>query len=126
MTDLLVEPQWLATRLDDPGLRIVDLCKADHYARHHIRGAVHLAYDRLVTKAPPVGGLLPERSEFADLMGSLGISNKHRVIAYDEEGGGRAARLLWSLHAYGHRDASILDGGATSWAGDGFPLEETA
>ena len=125
MTALLVEPQWLSEHLHDPALRIVDLCKADHYTRHHIPGAVHLAYDRLVVKAPPAGGLLPDDTAFATLMGELGIGNAHRVIAYDEEGGGRAARLIWSLHAYGHRHASMLNGGATAWVAEGFPVATT-
>ena len=123
MTDLLVEPDWLAERLRAPDVRIVDVCKAEHFAQHHIPGAVHLPYDQLVVKAPPAGGLLPAPQAFADLMGGLGVGNEHRVIAYDEEGGGRAARLIWSLHAYGHRHASILNGGVTAWAGEGFPLD---
>ncbi|MDH3713661.1 MAG: sulfurtransferase [Gammaproteobacteria bacterium] len=125
MTELLVEPQWLASHLSDPDLRIVDLCKAEHFAKHHVPGAVHLAYEKLVAKAPPVGGLLPDRDDFAALVSGLGISNGQRIIAYDEEGGGRAARLIWSLHAYGHRQVSLLNGGATAWLNEGFPLEDT-
>jgi thiosulfate/3-mercaptopyruvate sulfurtransferase len=125
MTELLVEPQWLASSLGDQDMRIVDLCKAEHYAKHHVPGAAHLAYDKLVAKAPPVGGLLPGRNDFARLMSDLGISNGQHIVAYDEEGGGRAARLIWSLHAYGYRQASLLNGGATAWISEGFPLEET-
>lgn len=125
MTELLVEPQWLSEHLRDPGLRIVDLCKADHYTKHHIPGAVHLGYERLVVKAPPAGGLLPDETAFAALMGGCGVGNTHRIIAYDEEGGGRAARLIWSLHAYGHRHASMLNGGATAWVAEGFPVATT-
>lgn len=122
MSSLLIQPQWLAEHLSDPELRVVDLCKAEHYAAHHVPGAVHLAYDDLVVKNPPVGGLLPGREAFAALMSRLGIGNDRQVIAYDEEGGGRAARLIWSLHAYGHTRAALLDGGATAWIQEGYPV----
>ena len=125
MTEIVVEPQWLAEHLSDPDLRIVDLCKAENFTQRHIPGATNLAYDRIVSKAPPVGGLLPGRDQFADLMSSLGISNDELVVAYDEEGSGRAARLIWSLHAYGHRRAAILNGGATAWNNEGFPVDAT-
>ena len=122
MSELLIQPQWLAEHLNDADLRIVDLCKPDRYAEHHVPGAVHLPYDELVVKNPPVGGLLPGREAFAASMGGLGIDNGHHVVAYDEEGGGRASRLIWSLHAYGHTRASLLDGGATAWHQEGYPL----
>ena len=59
-------------------LQRTDLCKAEHYAKHHIPGAAHLAYEKLVAKAPPVGGLLPGRDEFARLTSDLGVSSGQR------------------------------------------------
>lgn len=125
MTELLVEPRWLAARLDAAELRIVDLRKPENYAQQHVPGAIHLPHGRIVRKQPPAGGLLPSPGDFAALMGELGIANHHRVIAYDDEGGGWAARLIWTLHAYGHRRAGVLDGGATAWMAEGHPLQDT-
>ncbi len=120
---LLVEPAQLHERLArDQALRVVDLCKSEDYPGQHVPGAVHIPYAAIVRQAKPVGGLLPHPDEFARVLGDAGIGNEHHVVAYDDEGGGRAARLLWTLHAFGHRAASVLNGGRQAWAGAGLPL----
>ena len=49
-------------------------------------------------------------------MGRLGIGDGDTVVAYDDDGGVVAARLVWMLRATGHR-AALLDGGITAWEG---------
>jgi thiosulfate/3-mercaptopyruvate sulfurtransferase len=44
-------------------------------------------------------------------------------VAYDDAGGGTAARLWWMLDDLGHRAASVLDGGFPAWVAAGQPLE---
>jgi thiosulfate/3-mercaptopyruvate sulfurtransferase len=51
-------------------------------------------------------------------MGGLGISNKTRVIAYDERGGIYAARLWWILNHLGHSNVALLDGGWVKWTAE--------
>jgi thiosulfate/3-mercaptopyruvate sulfurtransferase len=68
-----------------------------------------------------VHGLLPETEQLEQVFADHGISNETHVIAYDDEGGGNASRLLWTLHAMGHRDYSLLDGGLHAWANEGHP-----
>jgi len=62
---------------------------------------------------------LPEPEAFAAAMGALGIGDGDTVVAYDDDGGVMAARLVWMLRATGH-DAALLDGGIAAWDG---PLE---
>ena len=45
------------------------------------------------------------------------------MIAYDNEGNGKAARLLWTLNAIGHTGFSLLDGGLRAWVNEGHPTE---
>jgi thiosulfate/3-mercaptopyruvate sulfurtransferase len=73
--------------------------------------------------APPEAGRhpLPDPATFAEGMASLGIGDGDRVVAYDDEGGVIAARLVWMLRATGHA-AALLDGGLQAWSG---PLETT-
>jgi len=44
------------------------------------------------------------------------------VVAYDDEGGGRAARLIWTLEVLGHRRFSLLNGGLIAWANERHQL----
>ena len=112
---MLVETDWLAAHLNDPSIRIVDLRQAAQgYEAGHIPGAVYLANAAIRdTKAAPT--FLPSKADFEKLMSSLGISNKTRVIAYDERGGIYAARLWWILNYYGHTNVALLNGGWIKW-----------
>lgn len=123
MLPLILAPDALAARLDDEGIVVVDLSKAEHHAQGHIPGAVHLDYARLNTDSPPVGGLLPDDATLSDVLSELGVSNDRHVIAYDDTGGGQAARLLWTLDVLGHPGFSYLDGGREAWIASGLPTE---
>jgi thiosulfate/3-mercaptopyruvate sulfurtransferase len=118
---LLVDTTWLAAHLNDPQIRIVDL-RPRGYGDGHIPGAVWLDNNAIrAANRPPA--FLPTPAEFEELMARLGISNKTRVIAYDERGGIYAARLWWILNHYGHENVALLDGGWTKWALENRPAD---
>lgn len=119
---LLVATHELAPRLGDPAVRIVDLSRPDIYVQAHIPGALHLDYARIVAARPPVMGLLPGEPQLTAAMAEIGLQANTHVVAYDEEGGGKAARLLWTLDAIGHRHYSLLDGGIHAWIADQEPV----
>ncbi|MBI2866613.1 MAG: sulfurtransferase [Chloroflexi bacterium] len=114
---LLVETDWLAQHLNDTDLRIVDLRAAAKYNEGHVPGAVNLAIT-LVTSNQPVQGMAAPPDKFAEVMGSLGIGNDHRVVIYDDNNGLSAARLFWLLEYYGQGKASLLNGGYPKWAAE--------
>lgn len=119
---LLIEPEELESLMGSDKLLVVDLCKPELYARMHIPGAVHLDYAQIVAANPPVMGLLPDVNAISRVMSAIGFRPDSEVVAYDDEGGGRAARLLWTLAAYGHASISLLNGGLQAWANEGHPL----
>jgi thiosulfate/3-mercaptopyruvate sulfurtransferase len=121
---ILVPPSWIADRIDDPSLRLVDLREADAFAQGHIPGAVHLDLPRLGTKDGTRDNVLLPPGPFAELMEELGISTKDIVVAYDDQWGLAAARLVWALHYYGHHAAGLLDGGWDRWTDEGRPVAE--
>ncbi|MFV2057573.1 MAG: sulfurtransferase [Thiohalomonadales bacterium] len=105
---------------------LIDLCKSSLYSQSHIPGAVYLDYTKIVATRPPVMGLLPDKQQLQALLGELGISPDTHVVTYDDEGGGKAARFLWTLAAIGHQKMSLLNGGIHAWANERFPLETEA
>ncbi len=119
---LILSPEQLETSLGKEPWFIVDLSKPDLYQQSHIPGAVHLDYAQLVTARPPVMGLLPENNVLSALFSRLGLTPDTHVVAYDDEGGGRAARLLWTLDVVGHSHYSLLDGGRQAWLAEGRPV----
>jgi len=94
---LLLEPEQLEKHLDDAGLLIVDVRNGDSYARGHIRGAINLAYADLIRATPPAMGLLPDIAQLSKVMAAIGLTPDRHVVAYDDEGNGRASRLLSSV-----------------------------
>lgn len=122
---LLVEPEQLSARLNDPDLVIVDLAKGETYTQGHVPGAVHLDYQQIITARPPVMGLVPEQAQLEQVMSQLGVTPDTHVVAYDDEGGGRAGRFLYTLDILGHSRYSLLNGGIQAWANEHHPLQTT-
>lgn len=120
---LLIEPASLQACLADPAVLLVDLCDPARYAAGHIPGAVSLDYADLVRAEPPAMGLLPTEKQLSDVLSRLGLTTERQVIAYDNQGSGRAARLLWTLATLGHPQAALLNGGLDAWVASGGSLE---
>jgi len=120
---LLIEPEQLQPYLASPAISIIDLCDPFGHAAGHIPGAIHLDYAGLVRVNPPAMGLLPEEAQLSAVLSRIGLTPDRHVIAYDEEGNGRAGRLLWTLAALGHERVSLLNGGIHAWDAAGGPLE---
>ena len=108
---LRVEPAELEPLLPDETLLIVDLSGIDTYLRGHLPGAVHLDYGALLLGQPPAPGLLPPMEKLHSALQSIGLTAEKRVIAYDDQGNGRACRLLWTLEVVGHKNFALLNGG---------------
>jgi len=122
---LLIEPSELENHLQDPGLFLLDLSKPESYADAHIPGAVHIEYQKIVSATPPVMGLVPGADDLGKLLSQLGIKPEHHVIAYDDEGGGKAARFLYTLDVANHPRYSLLNGGIYAWSNEGHTVENT-
>jgi len=112
----LVDTDWVAAHAADANVRIVDM-RQNGYPEGHVPGAVYLSPIAIRdAKAPPT--FLPTPAAFEQLMGSLGIGDGTRVIAYDERGGIYAARLWWILNYYGHANVALLNGGWIKWTAE--------
>lgn len=123
---LLVEPSTLLPLLGHKDLLIIDVCHPDNYRKHHIPGAIHLSPGLLQCGTPPAPGKLPSQDRLNELFADIGLSEDKHVLVYDDEGGGWAGRLIWTLDVIGHAKYSYLNGGLHSWANEQHPLENTA
>lgn len=118
-TDLLVDSSWLADRLDDPTVRVVDVRESWEYESiGHLPGAVSIPFDSYRKSGSPDPGTLPGADAFANLLGEAGISPKDTVIAYDDTHGVFAARFVLTALVYGHDDVRLLNGDFSAWRRD--------
>lgn len=120
----LIEPVAVQALINDANVVIVDMCDPMTYKQNHIPAAVHLEYARIVRHEPPVMGLMPTARQFSLVLQELGIHENSHVIAYDDEGGGKSSRFLWTLEAFGHKKISLLNGGFHAWFGDRRPFDK--
>lgn len=132
----LVAPAWLAHRMHDPSVRIVDL-RSDRttaspksrrsrargglpacFLRSHIPGAVSLDAEALFDAT----GALISGLEFALAMSSVGVGDDHTVVLVDDAPGTVALAAAWALERYGHRGVRILEGGFARWTAERRPV----
>ncbi|WP_148254569.1 sulfurtransferase [Aidingimonas lacisalsi] len=119
---LIVEPDQLAAHLDNPELLIIDVpLKPENYAEGHVPGAVFLDHRRLLRGSGDIPTEVPDTEALSALFSSLGLTRDSHVVAYDDEGGGWAGRLLWTLELIGHERYSYLNGGIHAWRAEGLP-----
>ena len=118
---LLIEAEDLVPFLGHEKLRIVDLSRNSVYEQLHLPHALQVKPSMLLRQDEDTSGLLPEPEALQDLIQYLSISPEHHVVAYDDEGGAWAGRLIWNLHCLGFENTSLLNGGIHAWLAAGFP-----
>jgi len=120
----LVTPAWLAERISDADVRLVDLGKRlEEFEAGHLRRAQYVDWrNDLVDpeNRAHFGILRPEA--FEALMSRLGIDADTTVVLYDSHSNRVAARTFWILSYYGHADVRILNGGSPAWEAAGGAL----
>ena len=123
---LLIEAEDLLPHLGHEKLRIVDLSRSSVHEQLHIPHAIHLKPHLLLRQEEQATGLLPDQAGLEALIRHLNISPEHHLVAYDDEGGAWAGRLIWNLHCLGFENASLLNGGIHAWLGAGLPTSSEA
>lgn len=126
-SQLLVEPNWLAQRLKDPNLRIVDMRtdSKEYDEEGHIPGSVYISVSSIRMPVETGGFRLPNRSEGEKILSNLGITRDTMVVIYDEVGGLHASRLFFTLDTFGHQKMALLNGGIQAWKKAGLPLSHS-
>jgi thiosulfate/3-mercaptopyruvate sulfurtransferase len=132
----LVSTAWLAERVSNPEMQVVDSswylptsgrdARAEYLAGH-LPGAVFFDLDAVSDRGSPLPHMLPSPRQFAEQVGALGIGDQDEVVVYDGSGANlSAARVWWMFRAFGHERVAVLDGGLPKWRAEGRPLETGA
>ena len=128
----LVSTDWLADRLDNPDLKILDASwympaqardAQAEYAAAHIPGAMFFDIDRIADTASSLPHMLPLPAYFGAAVGALGIGNEDNVVIYDGAGIFAAPRVWWTFRVFGHSRVAVLDGGLPKWKRENRPLD---
>jgi thiosulfate/3-mercaptopyruvate sulfurtransferase len=138
--EYLVDTAWLAARLDDPQVRVLDCTThlpplpdfslytvvpgREDFEKAHIPGAqfVDIEHD-VSTPHPRLHFMLPAAEAFAEAMSRLGVGNTTHVVCYATANHWWATRMWWMLRVFGHDRAAVLDGGFQKWQREARPVQ---
>ena len=138
--DTLISAEWLKQHINDPDLVVLDctvvtmpdandprglsnVSGRPDYELGHIpnAGFADLKTD-LCKRNGPVEFDLLSPEQFCAAMAELGVGDDSRVVLYDANYTGWAARVWWMLRWVGFDHAAILDGGLSAWTSTGNAL----
>ncbi|SHG91459.1 3-mercaptopyruvate sulfurtransferase [Cognatishimia maritima] len=127
----LVSTDWLAARLKDPDLRILDATwflpnegrdpKAE-FAEAHIPGARFFDIDEISDLRSDLPHMVPPIEKFLSRVRAMGVGDGHQIVVYDAKGLFSAARVWWLFKLMGHKDVAVLDGGLPKWRAENRPV----
>jgi thiosulfate/3-mercaptopyruvate sulfurtransferase len=120
--DFLVDTDWLAEKLKDPKLIVLEVRYHPH--RHitvgHIPGAIQVQRfaDLGANDDIPIMRF-PSREAFQATLRHWGINDDSTIVVYDDSVTALASRVLFLLDLYGFdmKRVKLLDGGAVGWTG---------
>ncbi len=130
MTKALVSTDWLAEKLGQPDLAVIDASwymtdrdpDADFLAAR-IPGAVRFNIDEISDKASTLPHTIASPEAFAKAVGALGISEDMTIVVYDGTGIFSAPRVWWNFRVMGAKRVHVLDGGFPKWQAEKRPVE---
>jgi len=120
--DFLIDADWLAERLKDPKLVVLEVRYYPH--RHstvgHIPGAVQVQRfaDLGANDEMPIMRF-PSRAAFQATLRRWGVNDDSTIVVYDDSSTALASRAMFLLDLYGFdmKRVKLLDGGTIGWTG---------
>jgi thiosulfate/3-mercaptopyruvate sulfurtransferase len=117
----LVSPEWLATRLDDPGVCVIEIAglgqeQLQAYNAGHVPGALGWEWKSMLWDSHARD--FPAPDDFARRAGEAGITNDTTVVFYGEPVQ-FGIYAWWTFMYCGHRNVKVLNGARTRWEREG-------
>ncbi|KAB1192869.1 sulfurtransferase [Haloferax sp. MBLA0076] len=126
--DVLVSADWVESHLDefqsdDPAYRLVEVdVDTEAYDESHAPGAIGFNWESQLQDQTTRDVLTKE--DFADLLGSHGISEDSTVVLYGDNSNWFAAYTYWQFKYYGHEDVRLMNGGRDYWVDNDYPVTD--
>lgn len=118
--ELLAEPALIAKAEDNAGFIVLDAREQSKFENAHIplaRWVDHASWAKAFDNGKDAEG-------WGRRIGELGISEKSKVIVYDDVYGKDAARIWWILRYWGVKDVRLLNGGWEYWKQGKLPVQK--
>ena len=120
---MLISTSSLEQLLNNSELVLIDTRSFKEYSEGHIPGAINLDLFAFHWSDTSKEGINSFNSHMEKIFSFVGISEKKKVIFYDEVSGMLAARGVWLLMYFSHPQVFMLDGGLKKWKSQNLPVE---
>lgn len=121
--DLLITAERLVCDQKNNKILLVDARPYIEYSKGHIPGAVNLDLFQFHWTDTTEIGIRQFDRQSRILLSNIGISDENCVVFYDNISGMSAARGVWLLIYFSHKNVFLLDGGFECWRKKGYPSE---
>jgi thiosulfate/3-mercaptopyruvate sulfurtransferase len=121
---VLITTKELAEEFDDPNLMLVDCRSYKEYSQGHIPRAVNLDLFGFHWFDTSQKGLESFNEQSKKILSFVGITDEKKVVFYDDVSGMLAARGVWLLLYFSHKNVFMLDGGMKKWQAEGLLVEQ--
>lgn len=112
--DALVSTDWLASNLDDPSIRVIEVDEdTEAYGRGHIAGAI--AWNWSTDLHHPLRRDYLDQEGLSRLLAAAGVGADTTVVLYGGNNNWFAAYAYWLLKLRGFDNVKLLDGGRLKW-----------
>jgi thiosulfate/3-mercaptopyruvate sulfurtransferase len=119
---VLVDGEWLAGRLHDPTVVLLEVDERPLiYRAGHIPGAHCVNWHTELQD--PINRDIPDGPAIQALWTRLGITSDTTVVFYGDKNNWYAAFAFWVFRLYGLEDLRLLDGGRQAWISEGRPTD---
>ena len=130
----LVSTDWLFNNLNN--VKIIDSSwhlpnqnrnAHKEYSDEHILNSIFFDIDKNSDQETDLPHMLPKLKEWEKIVSNLGISNKDKIVVYDNSDLISSCRCWYTFIYYGHNPSliSVLDGGLKKWRLEEKPLVKT-
>lgn len=110
-----VSNDWVAERLDSPGIQILDPRSVLRYTAGHLKNAINVP----VAKARNANNHIGSPDDLARWLGAAGVDDRRTPVVYDNADGRNAALLAWMLAYLGRDDVHVMTTFLEKWIDDG-------
>ncbi len=130
----LVSTDWLFNNINN--VKIIDSSwhlpnqkrnAYKEYVDEHIINSIFFDIDKNSNQETNLPHMLPKINEWENIVSNLGISNKDKIIVYDNSDLISSCRCWYTFLYFGHNPSliSVLDGGLKKWKQEGKSVVNT-
>lgn len=113
---IICDADTLRSLIRKKAVRVVDVRKAEDYAKGHISTAVSLPLARVLENDTP--------EKTVEILREIGVTESMPVVVYDDTFGALAARVAWTFQYVGHENTALLEMTFSKWKELGLETEK--